>query len=95
MTNDLVELSQELKALGHPVRLKLLSVLLYKKEQTMLELLSHTEQSQPIVSQHLAILRKRGIVRSRKVGNKRIYSIPGPFMHGLIAYIFAKRPDTY
>ena len=92
MTENLRELSQELKALGHPVRLKLVSVLLYKKEQSMLQLLSYTEESQAVVSQHLAVLRKNEIVHSRKQGNKRIYSIAGTFMHGLIAYVFAPRP---
>ena len=37
-----------------------------------------------MVSQHLAVLKKRGIVTSQVQGNKRVYSIANPFIRGLI-----------
>jgi DNA-binding transcriptional ArsR family regulator len=37
-----------------------------------------------VVSQHLAVLKKRGIVTSQVQGNKRVYTIANPFIRGLI-----------
>ena len=43
------------------------------------------EEPQPVVSQHLAVLKKEGIVVSRIEGNRRIYSVTDPWVKDLIA----------
>ena len=73
-----------LKACGHPLRLKILCAIEKGEEACVSELWACLEQSQPVVSQHLAVLKKRGIVTSQVQGNKRVYSIANPFIRGLI-----------
>ncbi|HTP59527.1 MAG TPA: ArsR family transcriptional regulator, partial [Spirochaetia bacterium] len=43
------------------------------------------EESQPVVSQHLAVLKRERIVSSRVEGNRRIYSVTDPWVRDLIA----------
>jgi DNA-binding transcriptional ArsR family regulator len=43
------------------------------------------------VSQHLAVLKRAGIVRSRAKGNRRIYSIADPFVKALVASLATAR----
>jgi len=78
------EVASVLKACGHPLRLKILCAIERGEEACVSELWACLEQSQPVVSQHLAVLKKRGIVTSQVQGNKRVYSIANPFIRGLI-----------
>ncbi|NPB08659.1 MAG: winged helix-turn-helix transcriptional regulator [Aquificae bacterium] len=68
------ELAEFFKALSHPVRLKIISILVEGKQcvKNLGELLN---LSQPSVSQHLSILRARGIVGWRREGSIICYYI--------------------
>ncbi|MCS6957249.1 MAG: metalloregulator ArsR/SmtB family transcription factor [Aquificaceae bacterium] len=70
----LEEWAEFLKALAHPIRLKIVSVLIEGKQcvKNLSDLL-HT--SQPNVSQHLSILRNRGIVGCKRDGSIVCYYI--------------------
>lgn len=78
------EYARKLKVLGHPVRLKLLCLIARQAEPCVSELWTCLNQPQPVVSQHLAVLKEKGIVRSEVQGNKRIYSIVDPFVRDLV-----------
>jgi ArsR family transcriptional regulator len=78
------EVASVLKACGHPLRLKILCAIEKGEEACVSDLWACLEQSQPVVSQHLAVLKKRGIVTSQVQGNKRVYTIANPFIRGLI-----------
>ncbi len=56
-----------LKALSHPVRIKILE-LLRAGEMSVTELQEQLKIDSSSVSQHLSVLRHKGIVESRKVG---------------------------
>ena len=73
-----------LKACGHPLRLKILCAIEHGEETCVSELWNCLEQAQPVVSQHLAVLKKRGIVKSQVQGNRRVYSIANPFIRDLV-----------
>ena len=75
--------AERLKVCGHPVRLKLLC-LIEKETACVTELWRCLNQSQPVVSQHLAVLKDKGIVKAQIEGNKRIYSICDPFVRDII-----------
>jgi len=75
--------AEKLKVCGHPVRLKLLC-LIEKENSCVTELWQCLEQSQPVVSQHLAVLKNKGIVSSTVQGNKRIYSVIDPSVKNII-----------
>ncbi|HXH26535.1 MAG TPA: metalloregulator ArsR/SmtB family transcription factor [Candidatus Acidoferrum sp.] len=68
------ELARLFKALGDPVRLLLLSILIAHKEQTKLDqiyvfkLVEAFLLAQPTISHHLRILRNAGLVQRRKRG---------------------------
>jgi len=43
------------------------------------------EQPQPVISQHLAVLKDKGIVESSTEGNRRIYRITDEFVRIMIS----------
>lgn len=59
------------KALAHPVRIEIIR-LLSERELCVCEILESLKLDQPIISQHLAVLRHSGVVDSEKRG-LRIY----------------------
>jgi ArsR family transcriptional regulator len=62
------------KALAHPLRIRLLELLL-ARERTVQELQEALGLEQPVVSQQLAILRSRNIVGTRKEGTTVRYAV--------------------
>jgi DNA-binding transcriptional ArsR family regulator len=66
--------SELLKALGHPVRLKMVEGLL-RKECNVKKIVKALGLPQSTVSQHLGILKSRGIVQIRKEGVKTCYRV--------------------
>lgn len=75
--------AERLKVCGHPIRLKLLCMI-EKENACVTELWRCLNQSQPVISQHLAVLKEKGIVEARIEGNKRIYSICDPFIRSIV-----------
>ena len=75
--------AEKLKVCGHPVRLKILC-LIEKENSCVTDLWQCLNQSQPVISQHLAVLKEKGIVSSEVEGNKRIYSIIDPFVKNIV-----------
>ncbi|RUA07442.1 MAG: transcriptional regulator [Fusobacteria bacterium] len=71
------------KALGHPVRLKIVKALL-KKEVCVCQLLESTEFSQANLSQHLKVLHNAGLITKRKDGSFSHYSLTNPKIVKLI-----------
>ena len=61
-------------ALSDPIRLEILSYL-RNGEKCVCEIVPHLKLIQPLISRHLKILKDAGIVRCRKDGTKRMYSI--------------------
>ena len=65
------------KALAHPLRIRILEVLV-DGERSVLELQRALDVEQPAVSQQLAVLRAKRIVRARKEGTTVRYAIGDP-----------------
>ena len=74
MAIDYVQDSELLKALGHPVRLKMVEGLLCG-ECNVKKMVKALSLPQSTVSQHLGILKSRGIVQIRKEGVKTCYRV--------------------
>ena len=64
------------KAIAHPARRRILT-LLAGADQTVTELTSCFDMSQPAISQHLRELREAKLVSSRKVGSEQHYHLTG------------------
>ena len=71
------------KALADPVRLKIIEFL-RDGERCVCEIIPHVDVAQPLVSRHLKILRDSGLVRVRKEGNRRYYSVSDPKIFKII-----------
>ncbi|MCG8393863.1 MAG: metalloregulator ArsR/SmtB family transcription factor [Pseudomonadales bacterium] len=69
--------SQLLKALSHPDRLMLLCQL-SEGEHSVGELENHTGLYQPSLSQQLGVLRREGLVSSRREGKQVFYQVADP-----------------
>ena len=66
--------SRSLKAMSHTLRLKILCTLA-DQELSVQEIVDAVGTSQSNISQHLAILRDKGIIGSRKNANRVFYRV--------------------
>ncbi len=71
---DVDRASRALKAMSHPLRLKILCTL-GDQEVSVQEIVEQVGTSQSNISQHLAILRDKGILASRKDANRVYYRV--------------------
>lgn len=76
--------AKKLKVLGHPVRLKLLCLIANHDDPCVSKLWQCLQQPQPVVSQHLSVLKENGIVTAEAQSTKRNYSITDPFIKNII-----------
>ena len=66
-----------LKAMSHPLRLKILCVL-GDREVSVQDIVDQVGTTQSNISQHLAILRDKDVLRTRKDANRVYYRISDP-----------------
>lgn len=78
------ERAQKLKAVGHPIRLKLLCMIARGQDCCVSDLWHCLNQPQPVISQHLSILKEFKIVDAEVQKTKRVYSITDPFIQQLV-----------
>ena len=71
---DIDRASHSLKAMSHPLRLKILCVL-GDNEISVQDIVDAVGTTQSNISQHLAILRDKGILASRKEANRVYYRV--------------------
>lgn len=71
---DIERASRSLKAMSHPLRLKILCVL-GEQEVSVQDIVDRVGTSQSNISQHLAILRDKGILCARKDANRVFYRV--------------------
>lgn len=67
------------KTMAHPIRLALLNAL-RSGERGVGDLAAAIGVPQPLVSQHLAVLRNQGLLRNRRNGSEVFYGIAYPKM---------------
>jgi len=75
--------AEMLKALAHPTRLQILD-LLKEGEECVCKIVPKLHMEQSNVSRHLNILKKEGLVSSRKEGLKVFYRVTDPKIFQLI-----------
>ena len=71
---DIQQAAQAIKAIAHPLRLKILCVL-GDREISVQDIVEQVGTSQSNISQHLAILRAKGVLATRKDANRVYYRI--------------------
>jgi DNA-binding transcriptional ArsR family regulator len=91
---DIDRASRSLKAMSHPLRLKILCTL-GDQEISVQDIVERVGTSQSNISQHLAILRDKGILASRKDANRVYYRVSDGRTLRLISMmreVFCTRP---
>lgn len=71
---DIQQAAQAMKAIAHPLRLQILCVL-GDQEVSVQDIVDQVGTSQSNISQHLAILREKGVLATRKDANRVYYRI--------------------
>jgi len=85
VTRPLYQLKAEFfKTLGHPVRIRVLE-LLSEREHAVSEMLPEVGIEPSNLSQQLAVLRRAGLVATRKEGSTVYYSLTSPHVAELLA----------
>lgn len=69
------KMAEALKALGHPVRLKIVQELKALDSCCCADMCDCFSQSQSTISQHLSVLKEAGIVNFAKDGNKSCFTL--------------------
>jgi DNA-binding transcriptional ArsR family regulator len=80
-------------ALSDPARLDILEFL-RDGEKCVCEIIPHVRLIQPVVSRHLKILKDCGMVKDRKDGNKRLYSITDLRLFAIVDAMTPALADT-
>ncbi|MGD1989985.1 MAG: metalloregulator ArsR/SmtB family transcription factor [Chromatiales bacterium] len=92
---DIDRASRALKAMSHPLRLKILCTL-GEGEVSVQDIVDNVGTSQSNISQHLAILRDKDILATRKDANRVYYKISDPRLLqliGMMREVFCTRHD--
>ncbi len=72
--DDILQAAQAMKAIAHPLRLKILCVLA-NGELSVQDIVDQVGTSQSNISQHLSILRDKAVLNTRKDANRVYYRI--------------------
>lgn len=83
------EWTELLKAMAHPIRLRILQRLM-EDEACVKDIWSCLDLPQAVVSQHLSVLRNRGIVGYQREGNTVRYFIQDPRVKGILSVLKGK-----
>ncbi|MGW3289946.1 ArsR/SmtB family transcription factor [Streptomyces sp. NPDC001002] len=89
------ELAKIFKALGDPVRLRLLSMIASRGEDgevCVCELTPAFELSQPTISHHLKLLRQAGLIEGERRGTWVYYWVVPEVLERVAGFLTASRP---
>ena len=92
MSRDVAADANRLKALGHPVRLGIAIALARTPETCACDFADVIEVSQPTVSEHLRVLRKAGIVTTKRRGTQICYSLDPSAVRQIRSMLSALEP---
>ena len=79
----IVKGAELLKAMAHPLRLSLLAALV-DEPKCVHELVDSSGSTQPLVSQHLRVLRGANLVRSERRGREVVYTVADTHIHHIV-----------
>ncbi len=84
------------QSLTHPFRLKILQIL-KDEEKNVSDIILMTNKPQPYISQHLRVLRDKGVVITRRKANEVYYALADPKILQickLVADLIANKKNT-
>jgi DNA-binding transcriptional ArsR family regulator len=83
---DFVDAAECLKSLAHPVRLRIVQLLLHGR-YTVGELAEDCQIPDNVASEHLRLLQRCGFLSSEREGRKVFYRVAEPHLNQLMACI--------
>ena len=75
MNKKLTNTANILKTIGHPIRVEIIRQIYENQILSVSAIQELLNISQPVISLHLGILRKKGIINSSKKGKQSLYFI--------------------
>lgn len=75
-----------LKTLGHPLRLKIVARLV-KQPQCVKDIWGCLGLPQAVISQHLAMLKARGIIEGKRQGAEMHYTVIDPVANVIVEFL--------
>lgn len=72
-----------LRALGHTTRIRVIEMLT-ERDTCFCEMQGALQIEQATLSQHLQVLRRMGLVTSKKVGAQTIYRLTNPYLSAIL-----------
>ncbi|MEU8074469.1 metalloregulator ArsR/SmtB family transcription factor [Catellatospora citrea] len=84
-TQSYVRAGELLRALAAPVRIAIVTELAANGERHVHELVERLRVAQPLVSQHLRVLRAAGVVRAERHGREIAYSLVDEHVAHIVA----------
>jgi DNA-binding transcriptional ArsR family regulator len=88
MRRNVTRASRLLAAMANEKRLMILCVL-HEGERSVNELVDLLRSRQSTISQHLALLRRDGLVESRRHGQTQVYSLSGEDARCVLAALYS------
>ena len=89
--NRITQTASLLKAIGHPIRVDIILCLSQNRNMTVTELCNTLNVPQPVLSLHLAVLRKLNVLAVKKAGKRSIYSISDISVKQIINIVYHTR----
>lgn len=89
------EKTELLKALSHPLRLRIVRGLLVGGCHNVRCMEEGTGQSQSTISQHLMRLKAAGVVKCERLGNEVYYEVADPAAAAVVAALFGDKECDY
>ncbi len=80
------DVSRAMKAMSHPLRLKILCVL-DEHEVSVQDIVDKVGTTQSNISQHLALMREKGVLRTRRDANRVYYRLADIRMLQVLAHV--------
>lgn len=77
------DISDVIKMLGHVDRIQMLEYI-RDEEKSVNQISDWCGLSQPVTSQHLRIMKDKGVLSCRREGTKMFYSLRNPLVHKML-----------
>jgi len=90
----LEEVAVIIKVLGHPDRIRIVEYI-GVSELNVSDIQKHISLTQPVTSQHLRLMKDRGILKSRRDGTCVYYSLATPLVHKMLACLAETQRQMY
>ena len=76
-----------LKTLAHPARLEMIRFLIDLKKATVGQISEHAKLAPHVTSEHLSLLKNKGLLSSHRAGKNTVYEVCEPMLFAIMECI--------